>query len=157
MDPQSGAVDIDKVELAHPDGTTNQFLFPEPARVELRTFPPQVTIAQQGGSVVDAAGDSSWSSVASKVLRSSDAQRASAISSARELGVATEALEVVEAALGGEKALEKLQWIRTSELKRFTLAANSMYAVGEAARHAKPAWSPPKSPHGTPLDLLVDV
>ena len=55
-------------------------------------------------------------------------------------------LDVIEASVGGERALNEKAWISQKERKRFTHTANSPAVLGDAARHGASTTDPPKHP-----------
>lgn len=54
--------------------------------------------------------------------------------------------EVIEADVGGERALKKRGWGSARDLKRFKHSANSVTVAGDAARHGKELELPPTHP-----------
>lgn len=54
--------------------------------------------------------------------------------------------EVVAQDVGGRHALDKKDWVRESELSRFTHSANSPDVGGDLARHGHLPGQPPKDP-----------
>ena len=54
--------------------------------------------------------------------------------------------EVIEADLGGEKALIKRGFGSALQLKRFKHSSNSVAVAGDSARHGKELTTPPKNP-----------
>jgi hypothetical protein len=53
---------------------------------------------------------------------------------------------VIEANVGGQRALSKLQWESDTNLRRFRHSANSVQVAGDASRHGEEPGKPPASP-----------
>jgi hypothetical protein len=123
----------------------NIFVFPEPVRLEVRT---SAAISVQ-------IGDGTWSTrgpvpraaaLAATVQQSEPARKALGFLRTGDWYSLYKVLDILEMAHGGEKAFERLGWASSSELKRFTGTANNSTALGDAARHARADWTPPKRP-----------
>jgi len=54
--------------------------------------------------------------------------------------------EVIEADVGGEHSLQKMDWGSKHDLKRFKHSANSVKIAGDAARHRNQHDQPPSNP-----------
>uniref|UniRef100_Q47HX9 Uncharacterized protein n=1 Tax=Dechloromonas aromatica (strain RCB) TaxID=159087 RepID=Q47HX9_DECAR len=54
--------------------------------------------------------------------------------------------EVIEADVGGEHSLKKLEWGSAKDMKRFKHSANSVSVAGDSARHGKEHERPPENP-----------
>jgi hypothetical protein len=55
-------------------------------------------------------------------------------------------LEVIEADVGGPRAIDIAGWADEATLRRFKHTANSLGALGDGARHAAETTQPPQNP-----------
>jgi hypothetical protein len=64
----------------------------------------------------------------------------------RQWGELYKVLEIIEADVGGGSAIDAAGWVSAATLRRFTHTANSVGALGAAARHARETKQPPRNP-----------
>ena len=125
-----------------PDGSSDVFVHPEPIRLRVQAFPPTVTV---NGTIPEPMGV--------KLLRlqaSNEHVRLALHFLNADLSWSNlwKAFEPIRDANGGSAGLVARGWTSESDMHRFRKTANTYAAVGDAARHALLAVSPPPNPMG---------
>lgn len=147
VDPLSAGA----VYRKHPGGGNDVFVFVrDTLRVRIDMGTPVVTVTDADGRVVPQPVEEPRS-VRVMRLCTTDA----AVEKAMRLNAATDArswvglyrlYEVIEANVGGEKALVQHGWSSSRGASRFKHSANSVEVAGDGARHGKEPTDPPAKP-----------
>jgi len=137
-------LEIGHVRRRHPDGRADYFLEVDSVRVAIRTFPVTLRVTRADGTVEQSSpGEelSNWLEAAAK--RPSVARALRLIAEPDPSWVELyRILEIVHEDAGGRFNA----WISNAEHENFRRTANSVDAVGDAARHGRERWQPPANP-----------
>ena len=138
---------VDQVFRVDGDGTRTLFLMPDPAIVSLRALPPTLVISDPDGKIVRR--DRPADPVAAALRKALQDEVVGMVLRMRKTPGWFELYKILEAI---SKDVGNVGPIAASEaeMKRFKRTANSMQALGDAARHGRKDKQPPPNP--MPLD-----
>jgi len=129
------------------DGGRGVSVFPEPAKLIFRGYPPTVIIGKSDGTQeIHKPADliANWAPLSLTDSAVYKALRLRNTSSLDWVGL-YRIYEVIEEDIG-RSSIIKAGWATEGAIKQFKHTANSVEAVGDQARHGKENTSPPKNP-----------
>ena len=129
-----------------PNAKRTQFLFAEPMRGRSR-MSGNLTITRANGSI-DKSADDFLETYADLARRHADVKRALRLfgSKPHDWVNLYRIYEILESDFGGDSQIISMGWTSRLRISNFKHTANSVSAAGDAARHGKEPYAPPRSP-----------
>jgi hypothetical protein len=130
----------------HPDGRADYFLEVDSVRMTIRSYPVTLRVTHSDGTIEERGPGEEVLLWLEHARRRESVSRVLRLVSEPELGWVElyRIANVVHEAAG----VAIYDWVSKAELERFKHTANSVGAVGDAARHGRERRSPPKNPMG---------
>lgn len=141
FDPGAGPITCGSVYRLDGRGGFSTWVFPDPAVVSVRAFPPTVLI----NGKPSVGGPKPVRLAASAALADSRLEDALRFYAEGGWGALYKALEIVEDGVSRSTMISR-GWATRAELVRFTHTANSLAALGRDARHGSERTTPPANP-----------